>query len=270
MGWSTMKETLRIIAESGIQTVELTGGAAELNPHFRPFIAELHQLNTSLKVRTNLTVLLEPGLEGLAPFLRDKEINLTASLPCYQEDNVAVQRGEGVFAKSITALQLLNKLGYGTVNGPELEIVFNPTGPFLPAGQDELEYLYRKEMKAKYGITFTRLITLTNMPVGRFRTDLEQQKMMQKYKRLLYRSFNRDVLDKLMCRNNVSIDWDGTLYDCDFNLALGMPVAGVSPRVENFCRKTLAGRTIVTGEHCLGCTAGAGSSCQGALEVSNS
>ncbi len=267
MGWEVMKNTLKAIAESGIQQVELTGGAAELNPYFRFFVTELHRLDLQLKLRTNLTVLLEPGLEGLASFLRDKGIHLSASLPCYEESNVEAQRGKGVFVKSIAALQFLNKLGYGTKSGPELEIVFNPQGPFLPAGQGKLEDLYKRILKRQYGITFTRLLALANMPVGRFYANLKQEGKDQEYLTLLYRSFNKHILEKLMCRSNVSIDWDGTLYDCDFNLALGTAVAGEVSRIGDFHRESLSNREIVTGEHCLGCTAGAGSSCQGMLEV---
>jgi len=267
MGWAVMKETLKALAGSGIQKIELTGGAAELNPYFRPFVTELQRLDLRLKVRTNLTVLLEPGLEGLASFLRNREIHLSASLPCYEEFNVEAQRGKGVFAKSIAALQLLNKLGYGTKSGPELEIVFNPQGPFLPAGQGKLEERYKKNLKTQYGITFTRLLVLTNMPVGRFYANLKQEEKDQEYLALLYRSFNKHILEKLMCRSSVSIDWDGTLYDCDFNLALGTPMAGEVTRVGDFHRGSLSKREITTGKHCLGCTAGAGSSCQGMLEV---
>ena len=265
MGWEMMQKIVQVAARNGLKTVEITGGAPELNPHFRLFITELNRFDFMIKVRTNLTALLEPGLEGLALFLKKKGVKLAASLPCYQEKNVEVQRGEGVFSKSIAALQMLNKLGYGTKDGPELEIVFNPGGSFLPGSQKELEDLYRREMKRHYGITFSRLLALTNMPVGRFRCKLLKQKQIREYLYLLYNSFNRAVLAKLMCRSNISVDWDGTLYDCDFNLALRMPVAGVPARIGEFNRVALAKRNVVTGEHCLGCTAGEGSSCGGAL-----
>jgi len=267
MDWGVMLEILRAAENRGITAVEITGGAPELNPHLRPFVAALSRLGPRIKVRTNLTALLEPGLEDLASFLRGKDVDFAASLPCYEENNVQAQRGKGVFHKSIAALQMLNRLGYGAEGRPVLEIVFNPCGPFLPGSQEELEQLYRKEMKTRYGITFSRLVALTNLPVGRFYNSLEQQNKDQDYLRLLYSSFNRNVLGKLMCRRNVSIDWDGTLYDCDFNLALGLPVDAAAPRIEQFSVESLAGRNIVTGDHCLGCTAGAGSSCQGALEV---
>ncbi len=267
MDWGVMLKTLDVVKQNGITAVEITGGAPELNPFIRPFITDLSQLDLKIKVRTNLTALLEPGLEGLASFFRVKEVDLTASLPCYQEQNVQAQRGKGVFKKSITILQRLNDLGYGKENGPELELVFNPGGPFLPGNQSELEQLYRKELEQHYGITFSRLIGLTNMPIGRFRNTLLRHQQSQEYFNLLYSSFNRNVLENLMCRRCVSVDWDGTLYDCDFNLALGMPLAGVPARIEDFSKKSLSGRTIVTGGHCLGCTAGAGSSCQGTLEV---
>ncbi len=267
MGWGTMLEILRVVDRNKVASVELTGGAPELNPRLQPFIIELRRLDARVKVRTNLSALLEPGLEGLAVFFREREVQLVASLPCYLEKNVESQRGEGAFAKSIASLQMLNGLGYGTGQGPDLEIVFNPGGPFLPGSQGELEALYRRELKKQYGVTFTRLLTITNMPIGRFRSTLQRHKQAKEYLRLLYSSFNRGVLDKLMCRRNVSVDWDGNLYDCDFNLALGIPLAGPPFKIGEFARKPLEKRPIVTGEHCLGCTAGAGSSCQGSLEV---
>ncbi len=267
MEWGTMLEILRVVERNGISSLELTGGAPELNPRLQPLIIELRRLDARVKVRTNLTVLLEPGLEGLVAFFRERDVHLVASLPCYLERNVESQRGDGVFDRSIASLQMLNGLGYGTGQGLDLEIVFNPGGPFLPGSQRELEALYRKELKSRYGVTFTRLLTITNMPIGRFRSKLQRQKQAKEYLRLLYNSFNRRVLDQLMCLRNVSVDWDGTLYDCDFNLALGIPLSGPPLKIGEFTRKSLAERPIVTGEHCLGCTAGTGSSCQGSLEV---
>lgn len=267
MEWGTMLAILRVVDKNKVVSVQLTGGAPELNPNLQPFIIELRRLNARVKVRSNLTVLLEQGLEGLAAFFRERDVQIVASLPCYLEKNVESQRGEGVFDKSIAALQMLNGLGYGTGQGPDLEIVFNPGGPFLPGSQRELEALYRRELKNRYGVTFTRLLTITNMPIGRFRSNLQRQKQAKEYLRLLYSSFNRGVLDKLMCRRNVSVDWDGNLYDCDFNLALGIPLSGPPLKIDEFDQEFLAERPIVTREHCLGCTAGPGSSCQGALEV---
>jgi radical SAM/Cys-rich protein len=168
---------------------------------------------------------LEPALKGLADFLRNKEVSLAASLPCYLKENVRAQRGDGVFEKSIHALKVLNKLGYGRNDGPCLDLVFNPGGPRLPGKQTELETAYKKELYHSYGVSFSRLLTVTNMPIGRFRSYLDNQGLAREYLALLRSSFNRRVLGELMCRRQVSVDWDGTLYDCDFNLALALPAA---------------------------------------------
>ncbi|MBS4021524.1 MAG: arsenosugar biosynthesis radical SAM protein ArsS [Dethiobacter sp.] len=268
MAWNVAQEVLRALEKNSIACVELTGGAPELHPDFKRLVTEFRGLGVDVKVRTNLAVLLEPSLKNLSLFLRKKEVSLAASLPCYLQENVQSQRGDGVFDKSIAAITMLNKLGYGVGGGPSLDLVFNPHGARLPGKQSELEAAYRKELYERYGVLFSRLHTVTNMPIGRFRSFLENHSLTREYLALLRSSFNSRVLNELMCRRQVSVDWDGTLYDCDFNLALGRPLATKPAHVTAFSRTVFARRRIVTGEHCLGCTAGAGSSCRGALEAS--
>lgn len=262
-----MHAILHTVARDGICDVDITGGAPELNPHLPWFIAELRRNGVRVSLRTNLTALLEPDLTDLASFLHASEVHLFASLPCYAEGNVETQRGQGVFAKSIAALLMLNDLGYGTPDGPDLELVHNPVGPHLPGSQRDLAEAYRGQLAGEYGITFTRLVAITNTPIGGFRTYLLQQGKLEDYYRLLKQSYNPRVLNELMCRRTVSVRWDGMLFDCDFNLALNLPLAGAPSGIEEFSARALEGRPIVTGDHCLACTAGAGSSCGGALEA---
>ena len=266
MEWSIMQQVLRAAGEVRCQLVDLTGGAPEINPHFRRFAAALHERGHRMQVRTNLTVLLEPGMEEMPRFLRDHQIQIVASLPCYLEENVCAQRGEQVYEKSIAAIRRLNEMGYGTEEGLSLNLVYNPGGPFLPPPQLALEEDYRRELTGRFGITFTRLLTITNMPIGRFRRELGRKNLEQNYLDLLRKSFNPQTVRELMCRYQLSVGWDGTLYDCDFNLALGLRVNhGVPDHVQSFSPEDLWKRRIVTGEHCFGCTAGSGSSCAGAL-----
>jgi radical SAM/Cys-rich protein len=266
MEWPTMQSVLRAARSAGCQRVDLTGGAPELNLHFRKFVTALRQQDHQVQVRTNLTVLLEPGLEDMAEFLREHQVQLAASLPCYLEENVQAQRGIGVYEKSIAAIKRLNALGYGSESGLALNLVYNPGGPFLPPPQKVLEEDYRRELGARFGISFTRLLTITNMPLGRFRAELSRQNQEQDYLRLLRKSFNPQTVGGLMCRQQISVGWDGTLYDCDFNLALGLPVNHGAPNhIRSFSPAELRMRRIVTGEHCFACTAGSGSSCGGAL-----
>jgi radical SAM/Cys-rich protein len=246
--------------------IDLTGGAPELNPSFRQFVSALRKENLQVQVRTNLTVLLEPGMEDLPEFLRNHQIHLVASLPCYLEENVRAQRGEGVYGKSIEAIRRLNALGYGIKTHLPLSLVYNPGGPFLPPPQSALEKDYRRELGQRFGITFTHLLTITNMPLGRFHSELSLQKQEENYLQLLRKSFNLQTVEGLMCRYQISVGWDGTLYDCDFNLALKLPVDhGAPDHIQRFNPAELLTRRIVTGEHCFGCTAGYGSSCSGAL-----
>jgi len=266
MDWPIMEGVLDAAKETRCQQVDITGGAPELNPHFRRFVTALRQEGFCVQVRTNLTVLLEAGMEGMPEFFRAHEIHLVASMPCYLEENVRAQRGEGVYEKSVTALRRLNALGYGSEPSLPLNLVYNPGGPFLPPLQSALEADYRQQLGQRFGIVFTRLLTITNMPLGRFRAELSRRNEEQTYLQLLRRSFNPQTVESLMCRTQISVGWDGTLYDCDFNLALGLPVDhGAPSHIQAFRSSELKRRRIVTGEHCFGCTAGFGSSCAGAL-----
>jgi radical SAM/Cys-rich protein len=266
MQWPVMELVLEAAKSAECQLVDLTGGAPELNPNFRRFVATLREEGHQVKVRTNLTVLSEPEMEELPEFFRDQRIQLVASLPCYLEENVCAQRGKGAYERSIAAIRRLNALGYGSHPELPLNLVYNPGGPFLPPPQSALEDDYRRELGQRFNITFTRLLTITNMPLGRFRTELIRKKEQEDYVQLLRKSFNPHTVRGLMCCRQLSVGWDGTLYDCDFNLALGLPVNhGAPDHVKNFKPKDLMVRRIVTGDHCFGCTAGSGSSCGGAL-----
>jgi len=266
MQWPVMVLVLEAAKSARCQLVDLTGGAPELNPHFRYFVSALRREGHQVKVRTNLTVLLESGMEELPEFFRDHQVQLVASLPCYLEENVCAQRGKGVYERSIAAIKRLNALGYGSHPELPLSLVYNPGGPFLPPPQSALEEDYRREPGQRFGITFTRLFTLTNMPLGRFLRELIGKKEQEDYMQLLRESFNPQTVKGLMCCRQLSVGWDGTLYDCDFNLALGLPVNhGAPDHIRSFRPGELRTRRVVTGEHCFACTAGAGSSCGGAL-----
>lgn len=266
MEWSVMERVLAIASKIRPRFVDITGGAPEVNPDIKPFIESLREDGHSIQVRTNLTALQEPGLEGMAEFFRDHEVQLVASMPCYLEENVDGQRGETVYERSVQAMLRLNELGYGTAPDLGLNLVYNPGGAFLPGDQSFLEKAYRRELDERFGITFSRLLTITNMPIGRFQEVLREQNEDGKYFKLLIDSFNPETVDGLMCRNQISIAWDGSLYDCDFNLALGFSMNhGAPDHIDRFDFSSVAGRRIVTGSHCFGCTAGCGSSCAGAL-----
>jgi len=266
MEWDTMALVLEAAGSMRSPLIDLTGGAPEVNPHFRRFVKSLRQAGHPVQVRTNLTVLLEPGMEEMPQFYRDQEVQLVASLPCYLEENVCMQRGEGVYGKSIAAIRRLNALGYGVHADLPLLLVYNPGGPFLPPDQSSLETDYRKQLAERFDLFFTRLLTIANMPIGRFLAVLRRQEQEKNYLELLRESFNPQTLDGLMCRHQISIAWDGTLYDCDFNYALSLPVNhGAPDHIRHFNPANLLVRRIVTGDHCFGCTAGAGSSCGGAL-----
>jgi radical SAM/Cys-rich protein len=269
MNRETMREVARVINEnsSSIKKIDITGGAPELNPDIGFLIESIHRPGLEIQLRTNLVAMIEPNQKGLAGFFHARNIDLTASLPCYQEPNVRAQRGDRVFEKCIEALKLLNSLGYGTENNPHLNLVYNPGGAVLPGRQAELEIIYRRELQLRYGIVFSKLFVLTNMPIGRFRSMLVRNNQLNDYLALLKCAFNKGNLSGLMCRNQVSVGWDGTLYDCDFNLALELPLAAELNHISGFDLRLLNNRFIVTGEHCFGCTAGAGSSCGGILEA---
>jgi radical SAM/Cys-rich protein len=266
MDRATMESVLRLAAAFPEAQIDITGGAPELNPNFRSLVEALFATGHPLQVRSNLSVFYEPGMAGLPEFYREHGVQLVASLPCYLEKNVTAQRGAGVFDKSIRALGRLNELGYGLQPGLRLNLVYNPGGPFLPPGQIALEADYRTRLRQEHGIVFTRLLTLTNMPLGRFLDDLQRQGKESDYRRLLVDAFNPGTVEGLMCRHQICVAWDGTLADCDFNLALGLSLSrGLPTHIDDIDPALLAGRPIVTGEHCFGCTAGCGSSCGGAL-----
>jgi radical SAM/Cys-rich protein len=246
--------------------VDVTGGAPELNPGLPDFLRRLRAAGLAAQVRSNLAILMEPGFERFFDLYADLGVNLVASLPCYLEQNVDPMRGEGVFAKVMEAMRRFNALGYASPGGPTLDLVFNhPLGPYLPPCQHHLENAYRTELD-KRGVRFSRLIAITNMPIGRYLEDLAAKGQAEGYWKLLRESFNPATLPGLMCRGQVSVGHDGSLYDCDFNLALGLKVNhGAPDHIDAFDADALAGRVIVTGPHCLGCAAGTGSSCGGAL-----
>jgi radical SAM/Cys-rich protein len=268
MDLRTAERVLALLERNpGIELMDLTGGAPELCPHFRMLVSGARALRRKVIDRCNLTVLFERGQEDTAKFLAEEKAAIVASLPCYGPENVERQRGRGVFEKSIAALQLLNGLGYG-LPGSELtlDLVYNPVGPALPPPQAELEARYRDELGGRFGISFHRLLTLTNMPIARFAADLARQGREAEYLSLLVNHFNPATVPGVMCRSLVSVGYDGRLYDCDFNQMLEIPL-GAGPRTvwDGDELEALADARIATGSHCLGCTAGAGSSCGGAL-----
>lgn len=269
MSLETLAAVLQVVGRDRIETVDITGGAPELHPKFETAVRAFREAGRRVIVRTNLTVLDEPGFSHLPAFYAEQGVELIASLPCYQEGNVDAQRGRGVFETSIRVLQRLNAVGYGAPDGRlVLGLVFNPQGPKLPAPQAALEGDYRRELSDRYGITFTRLLTITNMPIGRFAADLERRSELDGYVSLLEDNFNTLTVSGLMCRHTLNVGWDGALYDCDFNAMLGMPMLstdGGPLTIHDLAADARPGRAIATGDHCLGCTAGAGSSCGGAL-----
>lgn len=261
-----------VAANPGVEVVDLTGGAPEMNPSFRWLVAEARRLGRRVVDRCNLTILFEPGMDDLADFLAAHQVEVVASLPCYRAENVEKQRGKGAFDKSIVALRRLNALGYGQPDsGLKLDLVYNPLGAFLPPSQAALEVKYKEELWKLFGIEFGRLFTITNMPIKRFAQSLERAGKYQAYLSLLVAHFNPGTVPELMCRSLVSVGWDGKLYDCDFNQMLDIELGAVA---ETGARTVwdatsldaLARRRIATGSHCFGCTAGAGSSCAGALQ----
>jgi radical SAM/Cys-rich protein len=268
----TMDRLLELLQDAPtIHTVDITGGAPELNPHFRYFVSEIRSMKKEVIDRCNLTVIFEMGQETTAQFLRDECVQVVASLPCYSKENVDKQRGNGVFDKSIRALRMLNELGYGrTGTGLQLHLVYNPLGGFLPPSQAELEKDYKDELKNLFGIEFNHLYTITNMPIKRFLRDLERLGKFQEYMELLVSSFNTEAALGVMCRSLVSVGWDGQVYDCDFNQMLEIPLAcppiWKKRTIWNVERLSdIAQESIALADHCYGCTAGAGSSCGGAL-----
>ncbi|HEY6865578.1 MAG TPA: arsenosugar biosynthesis radical SAM (seleno)protein ArsS [Burkholderiales bacterium] len=269
MDAATVEIVLRYLAASGAATLDVTGGAPELNPHFRELVRRARALGARVIDRCNLTVLEQPGQEDLAAFLAAERVDIVASLPCYTEELVDRQRGRGVYEASIRALRTLNALGYGIEgSGLALDLVYNPQGPSLPPAQDALERDYKRILGEKLGVVFNRLYTIANMPIARFGSALISKGQFNEYMALLRGSFRDENLEAVMCRSLVSVDWRGYVYDCDFNQMLGVPlrVAG-RPRVklESMIGRDLEGNPVAVRDHCYGCTAGQGSSCGGAL-----
>lgn len=265
---STVNRLLELLADAPtIHTVDLTGGAPELNPHFRTLVRESRALGKTVIDRCNLTVLFRPGQQGTAEFLAEQGVKVVASLPCYSKDNVEKQRGQHVFDPSLRALRLLNGLGYARADtGLELDLVYNPVGASLPPSQTALEATYRQELAEHFGIVFNRLFTITNMPIKRFLHLLEREGRYDSYMHTLLDAFNPQAALGVMCRNLLSVDWRGQLFDCDFNQALELAQGGRERNIrdiESF--SDIERDPIVFADHCYGCTAGAGSSCAGAL-----
>ena len=267
MDRETIDGLLALLDRASIQTLDLTGGAPELNPHFRYLVSEARALGVHVIDRCNLTVLLEPGQEDLAEFLAEQHVEICASLPCYVQENVEAQRGKGVYDASIEALQQLNALGYGAEQ--ILNLAYNPVGPVLPPPQEALEAEYRRELKDRFGIRFNHLMTITNMPISRFGSVLLAQGQYTEYMHLLRENFSQSNMETLMCRRLISVDWQGFLYDCDFNQMLDLPLLASDRRrhIRDLLSTLTLDEPIITGEHCYGCAAGQGSSCGGALDA---
>jgi radical SAM/Cys-rich protein len=258
----------QVIAARGITSLDVTGGAPELHPGFRDLVREVRRSGVTVIDRCNLTILSEPDHEDLAEFLCLQRVQIVASMPCYLEDNVDAQRGEGVFARSIAGLKRLNALGYGRAGtGLTLDLVFNPQGPSLPPDQMKLEIDYKRMLGERYGVVFNNLLALANMPIQRFGATLLKRGQLDGYMELLQSAHREDNLDGVMCRSLVSVDWRGFLHDCDFNQMLELPLGGdaARPHLRDLLRADIAGKPIRVAGHCFGCTAGQGSSCGGAL-----
>ena len=266
MGLHTVNHVLDLLRRAQVSTLDLTGGAPEMNPHFRYLVESARGLGIRVIDRCNLTIVEEPGYEWLAGFLADWQVEITASLPCYLEDNVDGQRGNGVFDASLRALKTLNGLGYGHPgNGLVLNLAYNPQGPSLPPPQAELEAAYHRELQARYGVVFNRLYALANMPIQRFGSTLVSKGEFKPYLRLLKDAHRDENLGNVMCRSLINVDWQGYVYDCDFNQMLGLHLGGRRCHVTEIDTAMLDNQSIATADHCYGCTAGCGSSCGGAL-----
>ena len=267
----TAEAVIDAVRRFRIPKLDITGGAPELNPSFRYLVTAARALGSHVIVRHNLTVMFQPRQDDLPEFFRDHAVEVVSSLPYFLEQQTDAQRGQGVFEKSIEALRRLNDVGYGREDsGLILNLVYNPVGAFLPPAQEAIEKDFKRELLARYGIFFNRLYTITNMPINRFLDYLRRSGNEERYMRKLVGAFNPSTVDGLMCRNLVSVDWTGRLYDCDFNQMLELGVALELPQtIADFNPEKFAQRRIMTGAHCFGCTAGAGSSCGGAVAGSN-
>lgn len=269
MSMDNIEQVIEFIRKEKIQTLDLTGGAPEMNPHFRFLVERVRSMGVKVIDRCNLVILEEDGYLDLADFLSQHQVEIVASLPCYLEENVDAQRGKGTFSRSISALKKLNQLGYGCQDSDlQLNLVFNPQGPTLPPDQKTLETAYKDFLKQNYDIVFNQLFTITNLPIKRFGSQLIGNGQINTYLQLLKDNFRTDNLENIMCRNTISIDWQGYVYDCDFNQMLDFPLN--TPRSDRLHLSKLNGATlkqhqILTGQHCYACTAGQGSSCSGAL-----
>lgn len=266
MSWATMQKILDWADKANIEKADLTGGAPEMNPHFREFCHALQAMGVQITSRCNITVLYEPGQEDLAQWYTDNKVRLVCSLPCYTEDNVDAQRGKGVFDKSIAGLQQLNSFGYGIEPELSLDLVYNPGGAFLPPPQEGLEADYRKMLGDNFDIKFSNLLAITNIPINRFAHALKRDGEIDDYQHLLVSNFNGSTVEQLMCRHLINLDWEGRVFDCDFNQMLDIPMSGGPTRyLWELDIDAIKGQDIATNRHCFGCTAGAGSSCGGVL-----
>ena len=267
MDRGTIDTVLQFLQSHKLKTMDITGGAPELHNDFRYLISAARKLGVQVMDRCNLTVLETEGQEDTAEFLAQQQVEIVASLPCYLEDNVDAQRGQGVFQSSLLALKKLNRLGYGQSNGNfQLSLVYNPQGPNLPPNQATLEQAYKKELANRYGIVFNKLLTLANMPIARFGSTLVSKGQFDSYMQLLKDSHRDDNLDNVMCRDLISVDYQGYVYDCDFNQMLGIPLGEQRKHLRDLLEHDFYGNPIAVADHCYGCTAGQGSSCGGALE----
>ncbi len=268
MSRQTAEQVIGFLAESHVETLDITGGAPEMNPNFRYLVERAAGLGKNVIDRCNLTILLAKGFSYLPEFLASHRVNVVASLPCYLEDNCDAQRGGGVFVKSIQAIRALNQLGYAQPDsGLKLDLVYNPVGLGLPPQQAQLEQQYRQQLSERYAISFNSLFTITNMPISRFLHDLLSQGKYEIYMQKLIEGFNPQTVTELMCRSLISVDWQGYLYDCDFNQMLDLPLCSTQRRlhISEVHDCDLIGRLIQTANHCYGCTAGCGSSCTGSV-----
>ena len=269
MTWETMAMVLDAARRAGAKTLDITGGAPEMHPLFGGFVDAAIAQGLHVLVRTNLTIMLQPGYVNMPEFYAERGVHLVASLPCYLETNVDKQRGKHVYRDSIEVIRQLNALGYGSDPRLQLDLVYNPGGPSLPPPQQKLEEAYRVELFYRFDIRFNRLYTITNMPIGRFLHDLKRDGKEEQYAQVLRDAFNAATLPELMCRHQLHVGWDGQLYDCDFNYGIGLPVNGPIRHIRDFNPQEYRRRRIATGSHCFGCTAGCGSSCKGSLATSD-
>ncbi len=265
----TVADVLNFLKQKNIKTLDLTGGAPEMNPEFFSLVKQATDMGVHVIDRCNLTVLLEKGYEGTAAFLAENKVEVVASMPCYLEENVDAQRGKGVFDQSIEGLKLLNRYGYGIDQQLQLNLVYNPQGINLPPAQNSLEPAYKKELKQRFDISFNNLYTITNMPIKRFGSTLLSKGLFDEYMQLLKSSYSKENLPGVMCRTTLSVDWLGYVYDCDFNqmleLPAGLATSATKMHINDLVQSDLTGSDIAIMDHCYGCTAGQGSSCGGAL-----